>query len=401
MKEPLRIAAVGDLLLCGRYDKIARDGGASEVFSSLRPIFAGTDLVVGNLECPLTNEDAPRGDKLCLKGDPVYAKALASAGIDILSLANNHATDHGRSATEQTISHLERSGIQPVGVGADIEAATKLAIREIGGLKIGFVGYCHASTKAPVFADIDNWGIAPLDENLALSQVEHWASHVDHLIILPHWGLEYSPMPTPDQVEFAHRAIDLGASAIIGHHSHTIQGIEHYKGSIIAYSLGNCTDSAVDWHGPTRHYKTDLSDVDRLGLALILELTRKEVRIAKLTPLWLNDAGQPEPAKGERRATALAHIEERSAAISTGNLEAHWEKTLVEKRVLTPLLYWWRRDSLWDKVMGFKLSQINTLVVLASTWVRIRLSRDHDRWTLFNSRNDTRPMPYAGDDEKE
>ena len=239
--------------------------------------------------------------------------------------------------------------------------------------------------------------MAPLDARGLIADVGRWRGQFDQLVLLLHWGLEYSPLPTPEQVELAHSAVDAGVGLILGHHSHMLQGIETYRGAVIAYSLGNCTDSDVDWQGPTRHFSCRMTDIDREGLALTVELSREDVRVASMRPLWLNDAGQPEPAVGERARAILDSIVERSQKLAENDLARKWEKDLVDRRVMGPLRHWWSQGSLTDKVRRFRPAQLKTLYLLLVTFVRIRLSRSESRWSLFNSRNDTRPMPYAGD----
>jgi poly-gamma-glutamate synthesis protein (capsule biosynthesis protein) len=401
MTNVVTLSAVGDLILSGRYDRIVQSGEAGAVFARIQGDLLAADITIGNLECPLTSQVTPREDKLCIRGNPYYAQSLASAGFDLVSLANNHLTDFGPSGLADTVTALDAGDVRHTGAGKDLATAGQPVILKRNGVAVGFLSYCHASTGAPVFASDSGWGVSPLEVDRVLNDITRWASQLDHLVLLLHWGLEYSPMPTPNQVDLAHRAVDAGASLIIGHHSHMVQGIEQYNGAVIAYSLGNCTDSAVDWQGPKRHYRSEITEADRMGLFLTVELTVTDVHISAIKPLWLNDDGQPEPATGETRQTILSQIEERSAAITAGNLEAHWEKTLVDKRVLAPLLHWWRRGSMWDKVQGFRLSQLKTLYLLVETWIRIRLSPTNEKWGLFNSRNDTRPMPYAGDEETE
>lgn len=399
MPKDLRLLALGDLLLCGRYDQFADAGQAQVVFSPLQALLTSADIVVGNLECPLTASEASRADKLCLRGDPRYANVLAATGVDVLSLANNHMFDHGLTGFQETSQALSEAGIGALGAGATLEAASRPLILERNGQRIGFLAYCHDSTRPSDFATAHHFGVAPLDAQAVLADVHRRRGDVDHLVLLLHWGLEYSPLPTPEQAQLAHAAVDAGVSLILGHHSHMLQGIETYRGAVIAYSLGNCTDSDVDWQGPTRHFESRMTQADREGLALIVELGPKGARLAERHPLWLNDSGQPEPVTGERAEAILAQLDERSRALDDPNLTSHWEEALVAKRVLGPLHYWWSQGSLWDKIRRFRPAQFKTLYLLIATFLRIRLSRSETRWSLFNPRNDTRPMPYAGDDE--
>jgi poly-gamma-glutamate synthesis protein (capsule biosynthesis protein) len=219
---------------------------------------------------------------------------------------------------------------------------------------------------------------------------------VDHVVLMLHWGLEYSPLPTPEQVAFARAACDRGVSVILGHHSHCIQGVEHYRGGVIAYSLANLTDDGVDLKTPQRHYLAPLTDVDRESVLLRLALHRDRVELLEPVPLWLDDSGRPTPAEGERAAkirAQLADCTERLAA--TGDLEAYWADSVIERRVAGPLIAWWRDGSLWDKVRRFRPGQLVSAWLLLTTYLRVRLSRSDDRWLLYNERNDTRPMPSA------
>ncbi|AFL75884.1 CapA family protein [Thiocystis violascens] len=401
MSKILRLLALGDLLLCGRYDALADAGQAKGVFNPLLALLNDADIVVGNLECPLTASDDPRADKLCLRGDPRYADVMAAVGVDVLSLANNHLFDHGLAGFRDTDRALTDAGIAALGAGATLEDASRPRILERDGQRIGFLAYCHDSTRPSDFATADRFGVAPLEAPAVLADVRRWRGEVDHLILLLHWGLEYSPLPTPEQVQLAHAAVDAGVGLILGHHSHMIQGIETYRGAVIAYSLGNCTDSDVDWQGPTRGFEARMTQTDREGLALTVELGAEGVRLVARHPLWLNDAGQPEPATGARAEAILAQLDQRSQALDDPDLTRHWENALVAKRVLGPLQYWWSQGSLWDKIRRFRLSQFKTLYLLVATFVRIRLSRSEARWSLFNPRNDTRPMPYGGGEEED
>jgi poly-gamma-glutamate synthesis protein (capsule biosynthesis protein) len=312
-----------------------------------------------------------------------------------MNVANNHCLDFGTRGLEDTRAHLQSAGIGCFGAGPDAAAARAPLIREVAGLRLGFIGACHASTKPGAMAGAGSAGVAPLDAQALLEDIRALVPEVDHVIAVLHWGLEYSHYPTPEQVELAHAAVDAGASAVIGHHSHSIQGIETYKGAVIAYSLANLTDAPVDWQGPSRHYSCDITEVDREGLLLKLEITRDSVALAETVPLWLDDDGAPTRAGGERARKILAALAAYSAKIAEGGLDAYWRETVVGSRVSGPLMSWWADGSLWDKVRRFRPGQLVTAWILLKTWVRLRFSRSESKWELFNSRNDTTPMPSA------
>ncbi len=398
--ESLLLAACGDIMLHNRYQALADAGNAAQVFAPLRDRLEDTDLLVGNLETPLTRAGEARDDKLCLRGDPAYAPVLAETGFSVLSLANNHCLDYGNRVLAETRLHLQAAGIAAIGAGADLTEAAMPAIIERRGIRIGLLAACDASTKpAPPATTGDasqpgRPGIVPLTAETLLPAIDALKPQVDHVILLLHWGLEYSPMPTPEQVSLAHRAVEHGASVVLGHHSHCIQGIERYQGGVIAYSLANLTDDGVDWQGPTRRYTAPLTQADRESLLLRLRLDKTSMELLDPIPLWLDDNGCPTPADGEHAQRILAQIEARSDRLrSTEDLKAYWENSVIERRVAAPLLSWWHDGSLWDKVRGFRPGQIVSAWLLLRTYLQVRFSRSESRWMLFNERNDTRPMP--------
>lgn len=392
--DAIVLAACGDIMLHGRYQDLAAAGRAHWVLAPLAGLLADADVVIGNLELPLAANGRPRPDKLCLRGDPAFVPALAAAGFDVLTLANNHCLDFGAEALAETRAHLAAAGIATTGAGADPGEAGAPVIIERNGLRIGLLAACDPSTKPAPPAAPGRPGVLPLDPDLLLPAIDALRPRVDHVLLAVHWGLEYSPLPTPEQVAFAHAACERGVSAILGHHSHCIQGIECYHGAVIAYSLANLTDDGVDWQGPTRHYQAPLTDVDRTSFLLRLKLTKDAVELLPPIPLWLDDDGRPTAAEGERAEAIRAQIDACGAQLAgTADLTAHWEQEVIARRVLGPLQSWWEDGSLWDKVRRFRPGQIVSAWLLLRTWLTVRFSRSGSRWLLFSERNDTRPMP--------
>jgi poly-gamma-glutamate synthesis protein (capsule biosynthesis protein) len=398
----LSIAAVGDIQLHGSYQDAAREGEAAELFAPLKTLTAGADIGVGNMETVLTLGGKPREDKLCLRTHPVYAEVLCDAGLNLLTVANNHLLDYHTEGLEDTLGYLERAGIDAVGGGVDAASALVPAIREHQGIRIGFLAACHASTKADLAGADGRPGAAPLNEQALWPAIDALKPQVDHVVLLLHWGLEYSHIPTPEQVAFAHAAIDRGVSLILGHHSHALQGIEHYGNGIVAYSMANLTDAPVDWQGPTRHYSCEVEEVDRESMLLRLSATKTRIRLDEIVPLWLDDLGRPTPATGARAKKILCAIDEHSRKLQDTDLERYWQDTVIESRVTGPLAAWWNEGSLLDKIRSFRPGQIVSAWVLLTTWLKLRFSQSESRWMLFNSRNDERPMPSAdrGDSPK-
>ncbi|WP_295887919.1 CapA family protein [uncultured Thiohalocapsa sp.] len=393
-ERPLRLAACGDIMLHGRYQDNAEAGTAATLFEPLAALLADADLVVGNLETPLTTGGTPRADKLCLRGHPDYARHLAAAGVSVLNLANNHCMDFGAGALAETRELLRAAGIACTGAGADLQEATAPVIVERHGIRVGLLGACDPLTKPAPAATADTAGIAPLAADAVLAAVDALRPQVDQVVLMLHWGLEYSPLPTPEQVAFADAAIAHGVSVILGHHSHCIQGVVEHKGAVVAYSLANLTDDGVDLKTPQRHYLAPLTDVDRESFLLRLALHKERVELLEPVPLWLDDSGRPTAATGDRADQIRRQLAERTEQLAgTADLAAYWADSVIDRRVAGPLLSWWRDGSLWDKVRRFRPGQLVSAWLLLTTYLKVRFSRGTDRWLLYNERNDTRPMP--------
>ena len=394
--QPLILCAFGDVMLHGRYQGHADAGTAGSLFEPLTALLAHADLAVGNLETPLTRAGASRTDKLCLRGDPIYAKHLAAAGVSVLNLANNHCMDFGAAALAETRALLAAAGIACTGAGTDLAEATAPVVLERRGIRVGLLAACDALTKPAPPATGSSPGIAPLDPDALLAAVDALRPRVDHVVLMLHWGLEYSPLPTPEQVAFADAARARGVAVILGHHSHCIQGLDHRNGSVVAYSLANLTDDGVDLTTPERHYLAPLTDVDRESFLLNLALYKDRIEVLDTVPLWLDDVGRPTAATGERAQKIRATLADCTARLAaTADLEAHWADSVIERRVAGPLISWWQDGSLWDKIRRFRPGQVVSAWLLLTTYLKVRFSRSEERWLLYNERNDTRPMPTA------
>lgn len=188
-------------------------GGVAEILKN-------DDLSVGNLEGVLSNGDfTPAKEKpFIFKGRESYAKILRLAGIDIVNLANNHSLDYGQKGLERTQNALKRAKVQFFG-------EENLALVKLKGVRFGFAGekgFSHFAKDA-ISRDI---------ERLRKMGAEM-------VIFTLHFGEEKSHTPNALQRELAHFAIDSGADLVVAHHTHTLQGIEEYKGKKIIYSLAN------------------------------------------------------------------------------------------------------------------------------------------------------------------
>jgi hypothetical protein len=227
----------GDLLLAGHYESVA-GSNADHAFEQF-DLFKTDDLSLVNLECPITARGVKSEKPYTFRMLPSYTGALARAGIDVLNLANNHIFDYGNEGIFDTISYLDSAHIGHIGAGRNVEEAGKPIVASIKGLKIGLLGY-YAGGEAPSAGDTIPGVRQRSLKNVAADIAQLRAKDsADYVIVSFHWGKEKAEQPDSGQVWFAHRAIDAGADAVIGHHTHVFSGIERYRKGVIVYSLGN------------------------------------------------------------------------------------------------------------------------------------------------------------------
>jgi poly-gamma-glutamate synthesis protein (capsule biosynthesis protein) len=238
----ITIAAVGDLLFdLGPRRLIAAQGGRaplSKVASRLR----AADLTIANLETTLSNRGAAVRGKpahLIFNGDPRGILSLTSSGIDIVSLANNHAMDHGTIALKDTLAALDKAGIAHAGAGVNTKAAWAPAIVTVKGRKVAYLAFTQIvpSYFLPSSARAGVASGNSVSKMTAAVRAAH--KKADIVIVSVHWGREQSYTINARQKHDARALIDAGADVVLSHHPHVMQGIDTYRGKLIAYSLGN------------------------------------------------------------------------------------------------------------------------------------------------------------------
>ena len=200
---------------------------------------AAADLTLGNLEAILLDETpelAVRPGQILLRGPAGAATDLRVAGFDLLSVANNHALDYGPAGLAQSVAHLERAGLEVVGL-ATATGATQAVIRQVNGLRLAFL----ASSAVPGATAGDGVSPRPMfwDPVKVTDAIRTARQEADAVIVAVHWGYEYEPLPDPQQVAMVQLMADAGADLIIGHHPHVAQPLATVGDSFVAYSLGN------------------------------------------------------------------------------------------------------------------------------------------------------------------
>lgn len=248
----LRLAFVGDIM---QHRRQAGDdfGGC---YREVVPLLAESDLAAGNLEFPVddTRPVVSPDRSVRFNGSPAHVAALAQAGFDVLSTANNRCLDQGVEGLARTQQVLRGFGLTPVGP-RNVRDGLVVLVRN--GLRVGFVAYTvppdfYARTPGEVhyvrsdsplhelnFAD---WSAEYRSEGLRLAARHVQAARdagVDWLVALVHWGREWEFQPTSDQRLAGRDLIDQGFDMVVGGHGHVLNPVEVHRGRLIAYSLGS------------------------------------------------------------------------------------------------------------------------------------------------------------------
>jgi len=238
--DQISVALAGDFLPAGSADPIIANYGYERLFQGVRPIIAGADAFVLNLETPLsTRGKAVESKAYTFRGSPKTAEAMAREKVKAVWLANNHIMDFGTGALYDTIRHLESAGIAHAGAGRNVGEAAASAVLDIDGTTVSFLSFSNTFPDS-YWARKNRPGTffgAPGPVGRAVTRTLN--THGAPVVASFHWGAELMTEPKDYQVDLAHLAIDSGASLVVGHHPHVAQPIEVYHGIPILYSLGN------------------------------------------------------------------------------------------------------------------------------------------------------------------
>ncbi len=219
--------------------------GPQIVFARVQSALNQADVLVGNLECTITDSSQPAHKSFTMEAPPETARALSLGGFDVLSLANNHSMDYGFAGLMDTRNSLGQYGILTVGAGANATDAHAPVIIQRNGLRLAFLAYVDVAPENSGF-DAHSWiatatspGIAWAYPDQIKADVTAARLQADVVIVMLHSGYELNSTVSQNQRTEAHAAIDAGAALVIGAHPHILQEIEQYHGGLIAYSLGN------------------------------------------------------------------------------------------------------------------------------------------------------------------
>lgn len=300
-KETVELIAVGDIMLSRHVGtKIRESKDNSLSFRKLSSLLSGADVTFANLESPFFDQGPPIKEGMVFKAEPETIEGLKLAGIDLVSLANNHFGNQGRTGMLYTFSHLKNNGINYFGAGNNIEEAHTATLLESKGTRFVFLSYNEISPES-YKAGTDKAGLSWISENeedlvKMENDIKKAKEKADFAVISFHWGTEYQVKPNSKQKTIAQRAINAGADIILAQHPHVVQGLSFINDKLVAYSLGNFIFDQM-WSEETRE-----------GLVVKVYLKGNKAKDVDLIPIKIENFNQPRLASTKEAEKILARV---------------------------------------------------------------------------------------------
>ena len=259
------------------------------------------DLTMVNLETSISVGGTKYPKAYNFQATPSALTALKDAGIDIATMANNHAADYGSAGLAQTLAAIKYSPIPVIGIGKDSDAAFAPWYTTVRGVRIAIIAADQVrdeSTLPDFSAGPSKPGVANAYRPQLLSTVRAARARTDIVIVYLHWGTEYHSCPNAEQPPLADALVRAGATAIVGTHAHVLLGAGwRQDGSYVAYGLSNYL-----W------WMSFGNEQDDNGV-LTLSFAPHKVIAAHFAPAHLDSQGVPVPATGATKARIDAEWE--------------------------------------------------------------------------------------------
>ena len=338
------IAMVGDIFLQDRLPQ-------SDALAAAAEVLQAADIAIGNLEAPVSERGTAVEKWINMRMSPELLPEAANIGFNMLTIANNHMMDYGELAFMDTLKHLDAHQIAYAGAGLNMEQAWQAQILTVGDLRLAFVA--AASTLPPGSAATDDRpGVAPIhvaesyhvdaaasmeqpgsapyvftrvwqeDLDCAVQVIKQAAREADFVVAALHWGVpslwrsRFQDGLADYQIEISHALIEAGADIIVGHHPHSLQAAEVYRGKPIFYSLGNFlfhhSHQSARRTIVNRNAPYVLRPVrDRIWsetVILVVDTNDLEPASYVMHPVLLDEAGNPALLKGDEAHALIARL---------------------------------------------------------------------------------------------
>lgn len=312
-QKVVKLTSTGDIIL-GRtvYKKMTQKGYLSP-FSLVSDRLSSADLTFGDLETPLSDSQKPPTTGMSFLAPTKAIEGILASGFDVLGLANNHSTNFGTTAFSDTLTTLKENKIEYVGGGENEAEAKSYKVLNSKGKRIAFVDAnsiigdvaALGSKSGDWHFNLSPWG--KRDESQVdefLNVVKEAKKDSDLTVVMVHWSAEYTHDPSGEMKKLGHELIDAGADLIVGTHPHWTQGVEVYKGKLIAYSLGNFVFDQ-EWSRETKE-----------GLIMDSYIYKDKVLSVNLTPVLVEDYHRPRILDQKEGAPLMAAVWESSRKIN-------------------------------------------------------------------------------------
>ena len=252
--------AIGDTLCHNTqywdaYNIETKEYNFSYVYEDIKYYTKVADITVGSLETTFAGEERGYSNYPTFNSPDSLATSLKKIGVDVISLAGNHALDYGYSGLCRTIDILEEADISHLGTYKTAEEQEKILIKNVKGVKIAFINYTYGTNGIPVPSD-KKYCLNLIDKNLISKQIEKAKEqNVDMIVACMHWGTEYKTVANNEQKELADYLFKNGVDIIIGNHPHVLEPMEKKtitlddgttKDVFVVYALGNFTADQRD-----------------------------------------------------------------------------------------------------------------------------------------------------------
>ena len=360
MKSDCRILICGDICPTPDTEELFHAGNADALFNGLSNQFKQSDLVIGNLEFPLT--DVGKGITKCgpvLKGERRCLSVLENAGFGVLGLANNHIRDCGDEGVLSTLEACESAGIDTVGAGPDPCSAREPLVVDVNGWKVGVFAFAEHEFN---LVSENQAGANPLDLYYSFDQIRELRAKCDYLIVLYHGGIEYYEYPSPVLEKKCRKLVESGADLVLCQHSHCIGTEEKYKEGTILYGQGNAVFG----------YRPDDEGWNN-GLMVEVLLRKKaqpEVEI-KYLPISACETGVDLLSETESLKVIESFVSRSKKLSDPEFIKRNWRSFCDEKKALYfPLLFG----------LGRILNKLNR--ILRNRIVELFLSKERRRITM-------------------
>lgn len=305
-----KILIAGDFCPWHRVAKKIGTPEAERILSPFAEAIRAADYAVVNLECPITEDHAPKGiEKIgpVLHCRPGTVELLRQAGFTLVTLANNHFYDCGQPGVEATIDRCRATRLDTVGGGKTRTEADSTLVRKIKDVTVAFINVCESEFS---IANGNHGGSAPLDPITVFHRLREAKQSADFVLVIAHGGHEQYPLPSERMQRTFRFFADAGADAVLNHHQHCFSGYEVYNGIPIFYGLGNF---CFDWpgvHDPAWHE----------GYAVTLELGKDRPVGFTLQPyVQCLEEACVRPMNAKERAAFDCRIDRYNAIIASAD----------------------------------------------------------------------------------